>query len=159
MNPDILEAALELGAPKPDQRLVTWDEFIGDHQVRGFAYSARPRCRILDGPRVPFGSDGLRMVRVELERPGSSWDHDQGVAVVDGDSIVSVCAHGVVFTEPAARGGGITYDLNTALYLVHPELWQNRRAAIYPAHGLKIVKQAFANLAELGVLVVPEGKL
>ncbi len=153
---ELLEASLELGAPAPDGRELTWDQFIGHHRVMHFARSARPRCRVLKGPRVPFGNDGLRLVRVELDRPDSPWMHDQGIAAVDGDSVVSVAAHGVVFTEPALRGEGYSTAVNSALYLSHPELYLERKAAIYPASGLSVVRRSFENLIALGVLVVPE---
>ncbi len=157
MRREILEAALELGAPPLEARELTWDQFIGHHRVMHFARSARPRCRLLEGPRVPVGDDGLRLVRVELERPGSSWTHDQGVALVDGETPVCIAAHGLIYTEPALRGLGYGVDVDTGLYLLHPELYLERRAAIYPAEGIKLVKRAFANLAELGAVVrVPE---
>lgn len=156
MRREILEAALELGAPALEARELTWDQFVGHHRVMHFARSARPRYRLLGGPCPVVGEHGLRLVRVELERPGSTWTHDRGVALMDGESAVCITAHGLIYTEPALRGEGYAGDLETGLYLLHPELYLERRAAIYPAEGIKVVKRAFANLAELGAVVVPK---
>ncbi len=156
MRPEILEAALALGAPKPAARQLSWEQFVGHHRVASFAYSARPNFQVLDAPGVTLGADGLRLASVHIDRAGSSWVHDNGVALMDGKQAVSIGAHGLVFTETELRGHGYAGDVLTILYLCHPELYLSRQAAIYPAEGLEVVKRAFENLVKLGVLVKPE---